>query len=277
MSCMHATWWVIPYSMWLDTALHDFRSLICYVVLKPLRKLQTNPEFTTGKTRFPWGSLPRMRQWSHPQHLLLSISPSQYWGSQSTTHCAHRTVVGKFCRLATLIFGLAWIWWKALHSSQSTWCMCSRASSSPELCTYSADPIDKTAQRNADFQKKQRYVPKSCQGSIKISLVMLALSPATYVKSLSRSASVSSTSERPRKSSLNFSCSSEHFVLQFSIITECHMQNIEHAASTIGETIPIECGELRNSNLCPMSNPKAKSLDWCYHRLNATWRWLDSL
>lgn len=60
-------------------------------------------------------------------------------------------------------------------------------------------------------------MPKSCQGSVKISLVMLALSPATYVKSLSRSASVSSTSERPRKSSLNFSCSSEHFVLHFSI------------------------------------------------------------
>ena len=60
--------------------------------------------------------------------------------------------MGKFCRLATLIFGLAWIWWKALHSSQSTWCMCSRASSSPELCTYSADPIDKTAPRNVDVK-----------------------------------------------------------------------------------------------------------------------------
>lgn len=48
------------------------------------------------------------------------------------------------------------------------------------------------------------------------------------------------------------------------------MQNMQQAI--IGETIPIECGELRNSNLCPMSDPKAKSLDWCYHRLNATWR-----
>jgi len=172
--------------------------------------------------------------------------------------------MGKFCRLATLIFGLAWIWWKALHSSQSTWCMCSRASSSPELCTYSADPIDKTAPRNVDvklvcaqmlprlrknfFGHAGALARNICEKLVALCVCQFHIGKAT-----------------------------QEFIelfLQFSINTGCHA---EHAVSIIGETIPIECGELRNSNLCPMSHPKAKSLDWCYHRLNATWRWLDSL